>query len=426
MCENEEVQFIMGRLLTAGFESGLLEQELMADTSPSYQDVGSPIVQTSKVKEGSYALKVASGGNVEVTFADYNGPYFFKFWFLRISVAAHTNRVIWRADAGGFGFHALLLLDSAGNIVERHNNSVSGEVIGTAVLADDTWYEIRIEYYGANAPNGYVKVWVDKVLDIDDTSIDTQRSVGTQGVFIFAGSQTSYDFYYDNIFINDDQGADNNTHIDDGTTLAYFLPIADGIFSDFVPYASPPTGDPNHYTYVDEIPYNLSPGLGDSLDGRSVDDVELLVVSNVSSVVPVGADIKNINILTATWVEAGSTMRALLRVGGSNYNGPANLANLGANVGVHSNRWLTNPDTTITWVTAEIDDIEIGAIITASTGDDGELHAIGLYVEYLPLPEQVYFNSKLGYAVGNRVFPIPSTKLDVVSDNVRTWPEVYP
>ena len=412
----------MSRLLTAGFESGLLAQELRADTSPLYSDVGTPIVQTSKVRVGSYAMKVASGENVELTFSDYDGPYFFKFWFLRISVAAHNNRIIWRADAGGFGFHALILLNSAGNIVQRHNNSSSGETIGTAVLADDTWYEIRVEYKGANAPNGYVKVWVNKTLDIDASSIDTQSSVGAQGVFVLAGSQTSYDFYYDDVFINDDQGSDNNSHIDDGTKLAYFPPIIDGIASDFVP--DPSTAD--HYENVDEIPYNLSPGLGDSLDGRSVSDVELLAAGNVSSIVPASASIKNINILTATWVETGSAIRAFIRVNNVNYFRSINLTNNGANVGVHSNRWITDPDRLVAWTVEVVNGIEIGTNIIASTGNDGELHAIGLYVEYLPVEGQLLFTSKLGFAVGNRVFPIPPAKLDVVSDSIREWPEVYP
>ena len=368
----------MARLLTAGFESGLAKEELAADIGPVVAFIGSPVVQTIKSKKGSYALKVASGERVKATFAAYSGPYFFKSWFLRISIASHIDREIWRADAGAFGFHARVFLNSTGKLVEEHDNGSAGSVTGTAVIADDTWYEIRIEYFGDNT-TGYVKVWVDGVLDITDTGIDTQR-IGVQGVFFIGNFQTSYDFYYDDLFINDDQGSDNNTHIDDGTELTYFIPIADGVLSDFVP--DPPTSD--HYTNVDEIPYGLSPGSSDSLDGDVVSEVELLVTAAATPLLTVLADVKNINILTATWVDAGSTMRALLRSGGVNFNGPANLSNNGANVGVHSNRWINNPLTVAAWTVQEIDSIEIGVIITAVTTNEGELHAIGLYVEHIP------------------------------------------
>ena len=386
----------MGRLLTAGFESGLAGQELRADTSPTFLDIGSPAAQTTKSKIGLYSLKVASGEAIKLTFPNYAGPYYFKFWFLRVSTASHVDRDIWRADAGAFGFHARLFLNSAGKLVEEHNNSSSGSTTGTAILADDTWYEIRMEFFG-NSSTGYVKVWVDGGLDIDDTGIDTWSVVGAQGVFFLGNSQTGYDFYYDDVFINDDQGSDNNTHIDDGTELAYFSPNTDGLTSDFVP--DPSTS--NHYENVDEIPYGLSPGSSDSLDGGSVSDVELFITDNVTPVITTVADVLNVNILTASWFEAGSTIRALLRVGGSNYNGPASLANDGANVGVHSNRWMTNPDTAIAWVASEVDSIEIGAIITAATTNDGELHAIGLYVEYLPPNEaDATFNAKGRIDVG--------------------------
>ena len=372
----------MGRLLTAGFESGLVNEELAADTLPTIGSSGTPAAQTAKVKNGSYALKLPAGDWVTATFADYDGPYYFKFWFKRVSIDTHADSPFWRADAGGFGHHARLLLLSSGKIREQHNNGTSGQVDGTAVLADDTWYEIRVEYFGNNT-TGYVKVWVNGSLDIDDTSIDTQSSVGAQGKFQYGGTALAYDFYYDDMFINDDQGSDNNTHIDDGTELTYFSPITDGVTSAFVP--DPSTA--NHYENVDEIPYSLAPA-NDSLDGGAVNDVELLVTSDVTPVITVDADVKNINILTATWFEAGSTIRALLRVGGANYNGPADLANQGANVGVHSNRWMTNPDTAAAWTASEVDSIEIGAIITAATTNDGEIHAIGLYVENIP-PNQV-------------------------------------
>lgn len=374
----------MGRLLTAGFESGLLNEELAADVSPSVLISGSPIVQTVRVKHGSYAAKVPAGSYFRITFADYNGPYYFKFWFKRVSVTGHVDSQFWRSDAGAFGFHARLLLLSDGTIREQHNNGSSGQVDGTAVLADDVWYEIRIEYFGNNT-TGYVKVWVSGILDIDDTAIDTQSSVGTQGVFAYGSGSATYDFYYDDMFMNDDQGGDNNTHIDDGTELAYFPPIVDGIASDFVP--DPATDD--HWENVDEIPYGLNPSIDDSLDGDAVDEEELLDTADVTPVITTLADVKNINILTGTWVESGTTIRALLHVGMFTYNGPADLANNGANVGVHSNRWMLNPNTASTWTAVQIDGIfGIGAVITGVTTNKGELHVIGLYVEHIP-PNQV-------------------------------------
>ena len=411
----------MARIITAGFESGLFKEELNADSIFTIGTTGSPDIQTAKTKSGSYALKVASGENIELFLPVYSGPFFWKFWFLRVSVGEHTNRVLWRAESSAAGFHARIFLNSAGKLVEEHNNSNADSVTGTTVIADNVWYEIRIEYFGDEAPNGYVKIWVDGNLDIDDTSIDTQDFSFQQRNQHIAGAQTGYDFYYDDIFLNDDQGSDNNTNIDFQVKLAYFSPTANGFTTDFVP--DPSTS--NHYENVDEIPYNLSPSTGDSLDGGSVADVELLVTPNVSPVITSLADIKNINIFTATWINTGTTMRASVRVGAVTYNSSVNLANAGGVAGVHSNRWMTNPATAAIWTASEVDAIEIGAIIITVTANTGDIHAIGLYIEYVSDLDTSIL-SKAGLISGNRVFPTLPPKHLAVDVNIRKVPKVYP
>ena len=259
----------MARLITASFDLGADMLELGGHLFHQYGgitvDFGGQFysgnTKEAFVKTGVRSLGVYSNGLFDVADSLVSGlqttdwvadrVYFYKFHFLYVKgdnvehsgfsspeVNQTTSarylpfvRPVFAVSAVDYGseFHVRLIFDNADHLVVEHNNASVGAVMGAAVLQEGVWYELRIEFKISEAAAGYMKVWIDGVLDVDDSGVDTRYNAldfvhWKFGHFTIDQPLFGYDYYYDNLFVNDDQPSLNQGHLPDGLVLFIFTP----------------------------------------------------------------------------------------------------------------------------------------------------------------------------------------------------------
>ncbi len=152
-----------------GFETGGLEE---AESTS-----GSPLIQTTVVRTGTYALQCAVGGSDKFRVGAFDGgpsdagdKYIVGFAFRTNDVTPSTgHNIVIAESSGGFRQMSLKLVATTGDLELRNNpDSVVGTA--TAPLTVDTWHYIEI--YWENTTSGVAEVFIDDVQVISVSAID--------------------------------------------------------------------------------------------------------------------------------------------------------------------------------------------------------------------------------------------------------------
>ena len=498
----------MARLITASFDTGLDSDEIGGHLVHNYgvftADISSlyGINNTDFVRSGIRSLGVYSNGLFSISDSLVAGQttndwivdrvYFFKFHFLYIKGdnTAHSgynsptvndtiraeydplNRPIFVVSSAeeSTEFHARLVFDSVGHLVIEHNNVSAGSVTSSIALEEGTWYEIRIEFKISDSPNGYMKVWIDGTLDIDDSSVDTRYNAGDFvywkfGHFITGLPLYGYDYHYDNLFVNDDQGAVNNGHLPDGLVLYIFPPISDAgpnewfrnnplacevgtgatvmaaacqTFIDLTGEGAAggdaaicPIFD-EHYIYIlgtmpiagldiasQHKPNAIEGSYSLYSKGDMVGDQEVFSFDDVAVVIGANSTDISVHIMAFSLAinAAVGLAKGLLRVGGSDYLssnvfGPKGVIVAGYSLG----SWYQNPDTVSGWVPEEVNNIQAGVERVDSELLDFNLSHLSIMVECVPVnPIDVTLSAKGTVSIAGDMGITAKGKVSVVN-----------
>jgi hypothetical protein len=300
----------MGRLLTAGFETGSI-QELNGANN------GLAAVSSVHARTGTYSLRLFGGAIVGGTgyqthaFGEFKSEIYFRLaWYLPAVGISGSPWIQFTSAA-----QLTLLFNGALQIFELWSHGgpyvdpVQAELLasGTIVLRADTWYILE----------GYISssAFALKINAVTDGGIafsgDTGIGTGIIGFKLVgpAGAAGSY-LYVDDIAFNDEAGSFQNSY--PGLGGVFFLPAnEDGATQEFTPSALL-----DHYTLVDEIPANTT----DWVQGIDAGDVELFEIQDTPEYVT------EINVVqpcfqAAVAVSGSNELRDVVRAGGTDYSG---------------------------------------------------------------------------------------------------------
>ncbi len=231
----------MARLLTAGFESGLVSvtaayngESDNAGTGTAQNDlnmVGTVTYQTTTARNSGRALQAGpSAGN----YLQINGPvmtasraYFVRFYFrtddVTPSAANGVQLWVWRLNAVQA---ADILLAQNGTIIQRDANLAT--VGSTFTPSNNTWYRIEQKIIVPAAGNGTLEMKIDGVTIGSSASVDVNNALTpvTNRVGHVNSPDTTSTIYIDDLAINDDQGASENGYPGHGN-ITYLKPVSD-------------------------------------------------------------------------------------------------------------------------------------------------------------------------------------------------------
>ena len=156
--------------------------------------------------------------------------------------------------SGPTDFQVSLALNTAGFIEAYQGSPQAGTLLGTGshLVTIGTWYFVELGAYIDNSA-GTLQVFVNGMLDLDLSGIDTQALAGdTADTIVLGGFITAtggaLSFWLGQIYVCDDQGASENTFLGDCRVIAQ-VPTGDGAHAEWTPLTG---GD--QYAMVDEIP----------------------------------------------------------------------------------------------------------------------------------------------------------------------------
>jgi hypothetical protein len=281
----------------------------------------------------------------------------------RTGMAAHAKRAFglnFRPDAGQTGNRDFRFQDGASTqvqiritntLIEAFRSTTTSLGSAAFTFADATWYYVEAEVV-ISATAGTVKVWVDNVLKLDLSGLNTQATANptTDGYQLFIATSASMSI--DELYFTDGAGSLNVGRLGPRRAVLGVL-NGDGVTTAW----TRSTGSTN-YTLVDEAPVNTT----DWVQTDVLNNVDLYTIAALSDVT-----ISSVNGVQVGHFaqETGLTPReiqSVVRTGGSNFNSAA-LALLGSYFS-YLHIWEQNPNTAAAWTQAEIEGAQYGQELT--------------------------------------------------------------
>ncbi len=220
----------MARLFTAGFESGIPAASPYGgerDGAVESRMTNTTTYQSSVARNGGRALQCSpSAANYEqITGLTHtvDVPTYARF-YLRISSAPSTTVQIW-----AWRLNATVAADISllGDRTLQLNAPATG-VIGTSfALAVDTWYRVETSITIPASGNGSVELRIDGVSQASGAAnVGTTLTTTTHRIGHVTAGETATTLYFDDLAINDGNGADQNTWPGEGN-VSLLLPLVD-------------------------------------------------------------------------------------------------------------------------------------------------------------------------------------------------------
>lgn len=213
-----------------------------------------------------------------------------------------------------------------------------------------TWYYVELKVTVRDGTDGVYELRVDETADISGSSVNLANTAA-DGADVFQFSATTSNAAWDDIYINDDQGAANNDFLGDSAVRG-ILPNGDGASTGL----TPSTGS-SHYVLVDDTAtnpvdtdYNRAVNVGD----RDLYDYENLtgLLNGPISAVMVTSDMR---------METTGTgqMKVVVRQGGVNFDQATHTVN-GTGVRAYTQVIENSPDDSAPWEVADLDGAQFG------------------------------------------------------------------
>ena len=387
----------MARIFSCGFElnSAAAGTEFGLIT-------GSPTVQSTTARSGTYALQITSlssataqGAGVNFLSAVGDGPYYIRFYFRYATLPSADNCIFIMNNGTGIAVPEVRMeLTSTGELILSDED---GDIGTSATLSANTWYRLEIEYDRTPAAGSeVVKLYIDGTVSVSGTnrSLSVATRAFYMGANLLAEAQTTGNWYFDDVAVNDSTGSFQNSLPGEGE-LIVLRPNAAGSDAGWGIGGSSPAA--TNWEGVDEV----TPDDGVTLNADNVLDEGDF--HNISATPAALASDDVINCLQVGVRFAGGSSSAnagfSLAIG---LTGSAGDLDLGTEITpVASSPFRTNTtDTSIknytltsydlpgasttAWTKSDLDTVQVGYAVTTGNTNNAIVSAIWMYVDHKP------------------------------------------
>lgn len=213
-----------------------------------------------------------------------------------------------------------------------------------------TWYYVELKVTARTGTNGVYELRVDEVTDFSGSSVNLANT-GSDGVDVVMFSAASANTAWDDIYICNDQGGQNDDFLGDSAVRG-ILPTADGATTTW----TPSTGT-NHAALVDDPA--SAPNDADYNRGVNIGDRDLYEYANVAGLL--NGPIAGIMVSSAMRMETTGTsqVKVVIRQGGVNFDQATHTVN-GTTVREYTQVVENSPDDSAPWEVADVDGAQIG------------------------------------------------------------------
>jgi hypothetical protein len=323
----------MARIFTDGAEGGhlLFWNSVVSNVTAS----------TAQKRSGAYSY-LLTGNGATATRNNGGSDIFLRFGLYIVQCS--TERTLLRLRAGTTIIADLRYEPTAAVLKTYINNSLIDTASISLALA--TWARVELRYKMDDAA-GIYDLRIDGVTVAEFTG-DTKPGADTEIDNIIFLSNTSFDFYIDDLAMNDSTGGVDDSWCGQGRVLVGKLPTGDGATVQWVNSAG---NQVNMYDYVDNIPAGAQ-----YITSGAPGEVNLFTGSS--------ADLTGFTV-RRLWTEAvaldtvgGADLGLLVRTDAINYKTTRNLtASQSRQV---SNAYATVPGSGGAWNQAALDALQIG------------------------------------------------------------------
>lgn len=248
----------MARLLTCGFElnSATAGVEITGVTG-----AGGVSISTTTVRSGTYALRVNNSNTTNTgpnwTFATAAaGPFYARTYF-RVTTLPNVDTGIMGFLGGiaqmmGFVIRTTGVLGCYYTASSAYDHNIADS---SFALRTGQWYRLEMKYTGT-AGSGIAEFYVDGNLITSATGL-TFATATISALYLGAnigltgGNAATYDFFYDDIAVNDGNGSNQASYPGPGQCVLA-LPNADGDNHGWKNQAGS-AGTPSNYTLVNDF-----------------------------------------------------------------------------------------------------------------------------------------------------------------------------
>jgi hypothetical protein len=314
-----------------------------------------PAISTAKYKTGSQCLQPGNS-DPATWYADAdlsNEKMFLGFAFLFTDGPEQESIVDFMSIAGAE--LSLVLLPNGRLALFRDTTLL---ISGSEKLFENTWYYIEIKALLSNSTSSSdCIVKINEVADITiGAGVDTWHTGGSLCGISLNSEATSQQNYFDDIYIVDDTGSDNNTFLGE-CAVECRRPDGNGNSSQ---WDGSDGNQVDNYLLVDDQ------YVGDSaeyIEGQNAAEVDLFTYQNLALDVLSVRAVKCISAIEKT-AAGPRTIRTKCRSNGANYNGDTETMPEGGYRYMHY-IWEQDPDTSALWLEAAVNAAEFGVEVVA-------------------------------------------------------------
>lgn len=221
---------------------------------------------------------------------------------------------------------------------------------GTTELDFGVWYYVELQVTVRDGTDGVYELRIDEVTEFSGSMVNLANT-GADGADVFMFSSSSTNALWDDIYILDDQGGQNDDFLGDSAVRG-ILPTAEGNENDWVPS----TGT-NNAALVDDTATSANDA--DYVTGVNATDRDLYAYANITGLL--NGPIAGIMVTSDMRMETTgtATVKVLVRQGGVNFDGDTHTVN-GTPVRGYTQVIENSPDDGLPWEVADIDNSEYG------------------------------------------------------------------
>ena len=388
----------MARLWTSGYELGTLTANLEWTTGNSVSGGCAIAIESTIVKSGTYSGKytntgVSGVGRSEMQFISTAaaGPWYARMYFRTASIPSSGSvAIIGFINIGGANYGSAIYLSTTGAL----RCSIGGNLIGTTAagaIVANTWYRIELyEYY--NSPDMIIQARLDGVefANTPSATIGTAATVVSGLTVGNLSSITGYEYYIDDIAINDGTGSVQNSWCGEGKVI-HLRPNAAGDVNTFATTTGGTAGLANNFTRVNEV----IPDTGTTVNQASALNQEDMFESSNSGIgasdavtlVQIGGSYAD----QSAGTDAVSALRLQLKkISGGTVLQSANLIPNSTTIATNSPSpriykltAYTDPDGAA-WTQTTLDTMQIGYKETAFNARHIRVSTLWALIEYIP------------------------------------------
>jgi hypothetical protein len=391
----------MARLWSSGFELNSTTNGVEWTGSS-----GSPTIQTSVVRSGTYALNI---GSLQSTFSQFvrwqflnteaaSNRYFRTYLRVATLPSAENSILLWNDSASVTGTPSVYVTIDNGGELRLYDED--GQITGTTTLSIDTWY--RVEVHINTTPVGGSQVVEAMVDGVTFASSSTRNIASTNSPFSFwvggnllNEAQTTGTWYIDDVAVNSATGSFQNSWPGEGSII-HLKPNAAGDNNGFAKNGGG-AGDSNNFNQVDELtPDDATSNLESTGVNGIIDDYNL---EATPAAIGSGDTINLVHVGYRGRAEAaGDGDGVSLRIKSTS----SGTVETGSSIVMNGTTWRTNAVTTpqnytltlydlpgastTAWTKADLDTAQIGMIADDTGGVASEASTLWLLVEYVPVP----------------------------------------